>query len=120
MEHQKQSEAKRTSRQNASLHLLFTHISNHCIQTGIDQKTLVDALDGYSVPTSPQAIKEIWRAIQIAITGKKSTTDLDRKEIDQVYDAFNKFISELTGEHFSFPSFQDLMLAQLDEDKYIR
>lgn len=109
-----QKEKQRSDAQNKSLHLLFTQISNHCVQTGIDQKALVSALDGYSVPTSPQAIKEIWRSLQIAITGKKSTTELTVKEIDQVYETFNKFISEVTHEHFVFPSFEALLLDQLD------
>lgn len=108
-------EEQRTTSQNKALHLLFTHISNHCIQAGIDQKAIVSQLDGYSVPTSPQAIKEIWRCIQIAITGKTSTKDLNKKEIDQVYDVFNKFISEVTHEHFEFPSIESLLHAQLAE-----
>ena len=108
----------RTSSQNKSLHLLFTHISNHCIQAGIDQKQLVDALDGYSVPTSPQAVKDIWKTLQLTLTGKESTKDLAVKEIDQVYDVFNKFISEVTHEHFSFPSIEALLLAQKDNERW--
>lgn len=107
---------KRTNQQNRALHKLFGDISNYCIETGIDQKTIVSALDGYSVPTSPQAIKEIWRTLQISITGKTSTKDLDKKEIDQVYETFNKFISELTGEHFTFPNMTDLLHAQYDNE----
>lgn len=110
-----ETEEQRTTSQNKALHLLFTHISNHCVQTGIDQRTLVTELEGYSVPTSPQAIKEIWRTIQISITGKTSTKDLNKKEIDQVYDVFNKFISEVTHEHFTFPNMADLLHAQLAE-----
>lgn len=108
---------KRTTSQNKALHLLFTHISSHCIQAGIDQKAIVSQLDGYSIPTSPQAIKEIWRTIQITITGKTSTKDLTVKEIDQVYDIFNKFISEVTHEHFEFPNIQSLLLAQRDNER---
>ncbi len=110
-------ESQRTNQQSRALHLLFNQVSAHCVQAGIDQKTIVDALEGYSVPTTPQAIKEIWRTIQISVTGKESTKDLERKEMDQVYDVFNKFISEVTHEYFSFPSFESLMLAQLDNEK---
>ena len=73
----------RTTQQNKALHKLFNDISNYCVETGIDQKALVDQLESYSVPTSPQAIKEIWRTIQVTLTGKQSTKDLTRKEIDQ-------------------------------------
>lgn len=104
----------RTQQQNRALHKLFNDISAYCVETGLDQRTIVNALDSYQCPTSPQFVKETWRAMQIAITGKKSTTELDRKEIDQVYDVFNKFWSELTGEHFSFPSMEELLLMQHD------
>ncbi len=105
----------RTVRQNKALHKLFGDISNYCVETGIDQKTVVNKLEAYQCPTSPQFVKETWRAMQVAITGKRSTKDLYRKEIDQVYDVFNKFWSEITGEHFPFPSIEQILLMQLDE-----
>lgn len=106
---------QRTIAQNKSLHKLFNDISAYCVETGLDQKTIVNKLEDYQCPTSPQFVKEVWRQIQISITGKTSTKDLDRKEIDQVYDVFNKFWSEVTGEHFPFPSLQDLLHAQIAE-----
>lgn len=100
---------KRTSKQSASLHLLFTQIAAHCVGAGIDQQTVTTRLTAYAVPVSPQFVKETWRAMQIALTGKTSTKDLERPEIDQVYDVFNKFWSELTGEHFAFPTYEALI-----------
>jgi hypothetical protein len=88
---------KRSEAQNKAIHKLFGDISAHCVANGIDQRTVVTALDSYQCPTSPQFVKETWRAMQVAITGKTSTKDLERPEIDQVYDVFNKFWSELTG-----------------------
>ena len=105
---------KRTQQQNRALHKLFNDISAYCVETGIDQRTVVTRLDAYQCPTSPQFVKETWRAMQVAITGNKSTTELDRKEIDQVYDVFNKFWSEITGEHFPFPSIDEVLLLQRD------
>lgn len=112
------TEAKRTTSQNSALHKLFSDISNYCIETGIDQKAIVDALDGYSVPTSPQAIKEIWRTIQMAVTTKKSTADLNKEEIDLIYNVFNKFISEVTKQHFPFPSLEQIFLIQMDNERW--
>lgn len=116
MEHQK--EEKRTNQQNRALHKLFNDISNYCVETGLDQKVLVNALPSYAIPVSPQSIKEIWRVIQYTLTGKTSTKDLNKKEIDQVYEVFNKFISEVTHEHFAFPSLEQIFLMQLDNEKY--
>ena len=100
---------KRSENQNKALHKLFGDISKYCVETGLDQRAVVTALDSYQCPTSPQFVKETWRAMQIAITGKTSTKDLTRPEVDQVYDVFNKFWSELTGEHFAFPSIEALL-----------
>lgn len=109
---------QRTISQNKALHKLFGDISSYCVETGIDTKTVTSALTDYPTPVSPQFVKETWRAMQVAITGKQSTTELERKEIDQVYDVFNKFWSELTGEHFAFPSYDSLALqALLDSEK---
>lgn len=109
-------EKQRTTQQNKALHKLFGDISAYCVETGIDQKAVVSGLPSYAIPVSPQSVKEIWRVIQHTLTNKVSTKDLTVKEIDQVYDVFNKFWSELTGEHFAFPSIQELMLAQYDNE----
>lgn len=107
---------QRTSSQNKSLHKLFTDISNHCTAVGLDQKTVVNKLDSYESPTSPAFVKETWRAIQLAVTGKQSTIDLETHEIDEVYNVFSKFWSELTGEQFTFPSYDAMAMEALLEN----
>jgi hypothetical protein len=47
--------------------------------------------------------------MQIAMTGKESTTDLTTAEVDQVFGVFSKFWSELTGEYFPWPSMEALI-----------
>ena len=111
---EKLTEKQRTTVQNRALHKLFGDIANYCVETGLDQKAVVNGLTSYAVPVSPQSVKEIWRTIQYTLTGKVSTTELTTKEIDQVYDVFNKFWSELTGEFFPFPSMSELLLMQHD------
>lgn len=106
-------ELRRSIPQNKALHKLFGDISAYCVETGIDTKTVTDALTDYPTPVSPQFVKETWRAMQLAITGKESTTQLTSSEINQVYDVFNKFWSELTGEHFMFPSYDSLAMQHL-------
>ena len=107
-------DTQRSQQQNRALHKLFNDISAYCVETGLDQKSVVHGLKDYDLPVSPQFVKEVWRTIQYTLTGKISTTELSKKEIDQVYDVFNKFWSELTGEHFPFPSLQELLLMQHD------
>lgn len=105
-------ENKRTLRQNAALHKLFTDIANHCVSVGIDQKATTANLGAYETPVTPQFVKEVWRILMKATTGKTSTKDMTKAEIDQVYEVFNKFWSELTGEHFAFPSMEMMTLGE--------
>lgn len=107
---------KRSEAQNKAIHKLFGDIAAHCVGAGIDQKAVTTRLAAYAVPVSPQFVKETWRAMQIALTGKTSTKDLARHEIDQVYDVFNKFWSEMTGEHFAFPTYEALI--NYDDKQY--
>ena len=100
---------QRTNTQNKSLHKLFENISTHCIAHGIDQKTVVDHLKAYECPTTPEAVKATWKVIQVAMTGKTSTTELTTGEIDFVFGAFSKLWSEITGEYFPFPSYEALL-----------
>jgi hypothetical protein len=109
-----------TRQQNRSLHKLFADISAHCVQTGLDQKAIVSALENHPIPVSPQFVKDTWKAMQFSLTGKRSTQELERKEVDQVYDVFNKFWSELTGEHFAFPSIEEMLFLQLDDNGNLR
>lgn len=59
------------------------------------------------IPWTPYSIKEyIWKPIQKAKLGKKSTTKLTTKEIDQIYDTVNRVIGERTGVYVAFPSLE--------------
>lgn len=47
----------------------------------------------------------IWRNAQIAITGKKSSTELSKlEEIDLIYEHVNRHLGEKFGIHVPFPS----------------
>jgi hypothetical protein len=108
-------EKPKTRNQERAYHKLFAQISNHCIEHGIDQKTIMDKLKSYEIQTSPQFVKGVWKVMLKGIANKDSTVDMTREEVQQVYEEFNKFWSELTGEHFVFPNWQDMLLNQLDE-----
>jgi len=109
----------KTRQQEKSYHKLFADISNHCVAVGLDQRTILSKLAKYSVSTSPQFVKETWRAIMLPLTGKTSTKDMTRDEVKQVQQEFGKFWSEVTGETFDWPSIETIMLNQLDNEKYL-
>lgn len=91
---------KRTSKQNNSIHLLFEEIARELNNSGIDMRVLIKNLQ---VSHTKKSVKGIWKAICEAKYGKKSTTELTSKEIDEVYDEFNRLLSEF-GIHVAFPS----------------
>lgn len=91
---------RRTRKQNASMHILFEEIARELNNAGIDMRVLVKNLQ---VSHTKESVKGIWKAICEAKYGKKSTTELTSKEIDEVYDEFNRLLAE-HGIHIPFPN----------------
>lgn len=112
------AEKIRSIQTEKALRVLFTQISNHCVSVGLDQRLITSKLDNYSIATSPQWVNEVWRVIMIGLTGKTSKRDLTQKETEQVFQEFQKFWSEVTGETFHFPSIEALLDAQRDNEKH--
>lgn len=108
-------EKKRTLTQNKALHKLFAEVAKELLDQGIERKTVLNALEGYSVPVDEAFMKEVWRAIQFTQTGKKSTTQLNTDELDRVYETFNRFLSEEYNVYVPFPSMDALASAYLNE-----
>jgi len=102
---------RRTSQQNAALHLFFTQLAETLNDKGFYMnKVLKGSTD---VIWTPLLVKEImWKPLQKAMFGKKSTTALLKMgQIDKIYDVINKVVSERTdGEvYIPFPSIEEVM-----------
>lgn len=97
----------RTAKQNNALHLYFTLLAQALNEAGYDmKKTIRNEID---IPWNPYSVKEyLWRPVQEAQLGKRSTTKLKKQEIDQIYDTINRAIGERTGVHVEFPSLESL------------
>lgn len=89
----------RSDRQSRAMHLWCTEVARELNDRGIDMRVLVKNLQ---VSHTKDSVKGIWKAIGEAKYGKKSTTQLTSKEIDEVYDEFNKLLSE-HDVHIAFP-----------------
>ena len=107
---------QRTNSQNASLHLLFTQMSDSCVERGIDQKRIIEVMEGYPVPTTPEFIKGRWKVIQEHMYGTTSTTELESKQIDKIYDVMNLLFSEELGVRCVFPSRDEQAFESLIKD----
>jgi len=94
----------RTLKQNNALHKYFEMLAEELNNAGYDvKKTLSSKLEH---PWNAELIKElIWRPVQEACLGKKSTTELSKqKDIDVIYDVINKHMGENFGIYVPFPS----------------
>lgn len=97
-------EKQRTTQQNKSLHAALTEISNDLTEKGIERRTIVQGLEGYTAPVTPQFLKEVFKTIIYTMYHKTSTTDLTTKEMVDSWDVFSKFLSEQYHCEYTWPS----------------
>lgn len=104
----------RTGRQNRALHLYFTMVADCLNDAGMDMRTVLKP--GIEIPWNKGSVKEyLWRPIQKMQLQKQSTTELDTKEIDLVYDTLNRHLARF-GVHEPFPSIEEIMNRLREED----
>ena len=94
---------KMTRQQQEALHVWFTLLAQELNEAGLDlMQTLRHDVE---IPWSPILVKElIWRKVQITMVDKVSTTELNTKEIDKIYEVVNRHLGEKFGLHVPFPS----------------
>lgn len=106
----------RTKQQNKALHVLFRLLADNLNNAGLDMKKTLKP--GVDIPWGPVAVKEfLWRPVQEAQLGKRSTTELTTVEIDEVFETINRHLGEKFGMHTPFPSIEDLILQYEQREK---
>lgn len=105
----------RTGAQNRALHLDCRLIAEKLNAAGKDMRLVLKAT--YVVPWTTESVKEhIFRPIMKALTGKESTTDLQKGggEIEHIHDVIMRELGEKHGiEWHDFPSDEARQLEQL-------
>lgn len=91
---------KRTNLQNRSIHSWFDEVSRELNLAGIDFKVLVDSL---RVDATPELIKATFRQIGMVKFGKKSTTELTTKELQECWEEMNRLLASV-GIHCPYHS----------------
>lgn len=92
----------RSGQQNKSLHVYCTEVATELNNAGIGMKALIENLQ---IDHTKESVKTIWRAIAKAKYGKESTTELTSKEIQEVYEEFNRLLAQF-GIHLAWPSIE--------------
>lgn len=103
---------KRTDPQNKSLHKFCELLATALNDAGYDMKaTLREDID---IPWSKDSVKEfLWKPVQLAVTGKESTTELDSGEPSKVYDILMRHMGEKKGINVEWPSEESMQYEAL-------
>lgn len=110
----------RTDQQNKALHVFFKQLSDQLNESGLDMKRVL--MPEISIGWTPTTVKEcLWRPIQQAYTGKKSTKDLETTEIDQIFAIINKHLGQEFGLATEFPSIETIIsrLREIEAEREI-
>jgi len=110
-----EEEAKQRSlKQNAALHLYFEKVGETLNEAGLDMRKVLKP--EINIPWTKQTVKDfLWRPVQQIMVKKESTTELDRTEIDPIFDTVNRHLSKF-GIRQPFPSVEAIFDAQREEE----
>lgn len=93
---------KRTSKQNDCLHLYFELLADELNLSGLDMRTVLKP--EIDIPWSKETVKEyLWRPVMKIQCIKKSTTEMDTKEVKEVYETLNRHLGEKLHIHVPWP-----------------
>lgn len=108
--------SRRSLQQNASLWLLFTQLANELNARGLDMRAIIRK--EVEISWTPENINHfLWKPLLKALTGKKSTTQMDKTgDIEIVYDNLNRIIAERTQGEVSLPPWPSLE-TMIDESR---
>lgn len=95
----------RTLTQNRAFHLYFTMVAVQLNNSGLYiNKLIKEEKYKADIDWSGNLVKEqLWKPIQNAILDKKSTTQLEKAEVDRVYNTLNRYLSGM-GVSVPFPN----------------
>ena len=100
----------RTTQQNRALHKYFSLLADEFNRAGLDMREVLRK-DVMMEWTGASVKDYLWRPVQIALTKKTSTTELDKlEEITKIYDTLNRHIGTRFGIYVPFPSEEEQML----------
>lgn len=100
------TETKRTTAQNAAMHLYFTQLAERLNDAGLDQQTVL--AEAVSLPWTKVSVKEnLWKTIQRVMLAKDSTTEMNTKDPQEIYRVLDRFTAEKFGITVPWPERMD-------------
>lgn len=106
---------QRTLKQNNALHKYYEAIAKVLNDAGLDMRVVLKP--EVDIPWTTENVKNfLWRPVQLAYLGKKSTTELETDEVNKVYEVLTRHLGEKFGIFIEFPSIEALLKAQEEEN----
>ena len=97
-----------TEQQIKSLNLYCDQLANALNDAGYDMKKVFEVRT-MDIPWSKERVKEnLWKDLQETMFGKRSTMQLEKMEVTEVYETLNRFTASNFGVSVPFPS-KDLL-----------
>lgn len=115
----KEKRYTRTLRQNKAMHLYFNMLATHLNDLGIEfvYEGLNVNTGAITMPYTPELVKEFfWRPIQTTLYGIKSTTKLQRFELDGIITVISNFFAK-KGVYVEFPTKYLMISAELEKEQ---
>ena len=95
----------RSLTQNSALHKYCEMVARELENGGHTMQDVVKVITRVEITPTTQNVKEIlWREIQKALFGKKSTTELTTAEVSKVYEVMAMFLAREFQISLPFPS----------------
>lgn len=92
---------KRTASQNNAIHLYFELLADALNESGQDMRKVLK--ESVEIDWNGENIKEyLWRPVMYQLTKKKSTTQLNTNEINEIYETLNRYLAKF-GVQVEFP-----------------
>ena len=83
----------RTQHQNSAIHAYCREVAEVMAAHGMDMKTVIK--DGVPIEPTMYLVKDyMWRPVQEAVTGVKSTTRVNKFEVNEVYEHLSRLLVE--------------------------
>lgn len=93
----------RTLTQNRALHKFCQMLADKLNEAGLDQKKVLKP--EVEIPWTMEAVKEgLWKPVQEAVTGLKSTTRPETSQYSDVYEVLNRHLTTKLGVHVPWPT----------------
>ncbi len=100
----KKRKRTRTPTQNKTIHKYFELLADALNDAGWYQMQFMQAMKtGAQIPWTPEAIKELWRKVQLPLTNVESTARLTTAQVNDVYELFSANVANVSGVSVDFP-----------------